>query len=464
MKENENTKSRLIVLTDIAKGFEPDDRQSMARLLLYSDVIDIEAMITNTSCWQKKMKTEKNKRYILEIIDAYGRCCENLRTHSKAYPSPDALRSKVFAGIPKYGKGFGDGFCETEFNGNEGVNRIIEVVDGADERPVWIALWGGANTLAQAVWKVRAQRNDGEFFAFLSKLRVYAISDQDAGGYWLRKEFGDKLFYIVSPSPQGSKYYYRATWPGISADKAAHGSESGVNGGGFKGADSFLSSNKWVKSTVKIHKAYGKIYPYYSFILEGDTPSYLGLIPNGLNCPERPDYGGWGGRYKKYIPDINFTGTEELFPVWTNSSDSVTGKDGQTHTSPQSTIWRWRDDFQADFAARLAWTDTVNFENASHAPEIILSNKENAAIKPNDEITLDASRTRGVDNKPLKFLWQYYKEAGTYNGNIEIENADSCVATIKIPADFTGEAHIILSVCNAVENSAVAYKRVILSR
>jgi hypothetical protein len=33
------------------------------------------------------------------------------------------------------------------------------------------------------------------------------------------------------------------------------------------------------------------------FIMEGDTPSFLGLIPNGLNAQDKPDWGGWGGRY-----------------------------------------------------------------------------------------------------------------------------------------------------------------------
>ena len=37
--------------------------------------------------------------------------------------------------------------------------------------------------------------------------------------------------------------------------------------------------------------------------MEGDTPSFFRLIPNGLNQPEHPDYGGWGGRYQLYKPE-----------------------------------------------------------------------------------------------------------------------------------------------------------------
>ena len=65
--------------------------------------------------------------------------------------------------------------------------------------------------------------------------------------------------------------------------------------------------------------------------MEGGTPSFLGLIPNGLNVPERPDWGGWGGRYELYTPrheDTDPTGFNggvpvepETRPIWTNAVD-----------------------------------------------------------------------------------------------------------------------------------------------
>ena len=42
---------RVIVISDI--GNEPDDQMSMTRLLLYSDELDIEALVAATSTWQK---------------------------------------------------------------------------------------------------------------------------------------------------------------------------------------------------------------------------------------------------------------------------------------------------------------------------------------------------------------------------------------------------------------------------
>jgi hypothetical protein len=46
----------------------------------------------------------------------------------------------------------------------------------------------------------------------------------------------------------------------------------------------------------------------------------------------------------------------------TTSADTVDG-----HTSDQATIWRWREAFQNDFAARMDWT-IQPYAKANHAP------------------------------------------------------------------------------------------------
>lgn len=40
-------------------------------------------------------------------------------------------------------------------------------------------------------------------------------------------------------------------------------------------------------------------YKRYDFISEGDSPSFLYLINNGLRSLENPAYGSWGGRFGK---------------------------------------------------------------------------------------------------------------------------------------------------------------------
>lgn len=212
-------KQRLIVLTDIAQGFELDDIESMVRLLLYSNEIDIEGLITCTSCWYKEAAKEENHKLILDLVDAYKKIKKNLDVHAAGYPSARSLEKITYSGIDKYGNALGDGWAEEWMNDNPGMNRIIEMADKEDERPLWISLWGGANTLAHAIWKISQERSEEELYTFLSKLRIYGISDQDHSGHWIRSTFQGKVFYIVSPSPgdcEGEEYYCKATWPGVS--------------------------------------------------------------------------------------------------------------------------------------------------------------------------------------------------------------------------------------------------------
>jgi hypothetical protein len=169
---------------------------------------------------------------------------------------------------------------------SEGSEWIIKVLEEDDPRPVWVSVWGGPNTLAQALWKIRETKSRREARRLISKLRVYTISDQDDSGSWLRKEFPE-LFYIVSAGGN----YGSATWIAINRS--------------FEGANNDVISNKWITDNIQQgHGPLGAQYPDVAYGMEGDTPSWLSLIPTGLNpfWDEHPDYGGWGGRYELYKP------------------------------------------------------------------------------------------------------------------------------------------------------------------
>jgi len=115
--------------------------------------------------------------------------------------------------------------------------------------------------------------------------------------------------------------------------------------------------------------------------MEGDTPSFLSLIDNGLNGFRRPDWGGWGGRYIFRQP------YGETHPIWTQggdmfgrvtSQDTVIGVDGQPHVSDHATIWRWREAYQNDFAARMDWT-IADYAHANHNPVLTVNGSEGTA-------------------------------------------------------------------------------------
>src|SRR5215216_6514665 len=60
-------KPRVVVLSDM--GNEPDDQMSFVRLLLYSNELDLEALIATTSTWQKNKVQPETMR---KLIAAYG--------------------------------------------------------------------------------------------------------------------------------------------------------------------------------------------------------------------------------------------------------------------------------------------------------------------------------------------------------------------------------------------------------
>ena len=203
-----SSKSRVLVLTDIEN--EPDDAQSLVRFLLYVNEMDVEGLLTTTSVWMRDT-TRVDK--IQGHIEAYRDVRDNLLVHADGYPEADFLLSQVKTCRDVYGmNGVGEG------NDTEGSEHIIATLDKEDDRPLWISVWGGANCLAQALWKVRETRTPEELDAFVAKLRVYTISDQDDSGPWMRQEFPN-LFYVVTPSsPHDGDDYKYATWVGISGD------------------------------------------------------------------------------------------------------------------------------------------------------------------------------------------------------------------------------------------------------
>ena len=180
---------RAFMVSDI--GNEPDDQMSFVRLLLYSNEIDLEGLVATTSTWQKAATHPETMH---QIIAKYGEVRPNLLKHASGWPTAADLDQLVSIGQPAYGMAaVGAG------KSSPGAQALVKAADREDPRPLWITIWGGANTLAQALLDVRATRSPAELARFVAKLRVYSISDQDDAGPWIRKEFPD-LFYVVYPS------------------------------------------------------------------------------------------------------------------------------------------------------------------------------------------------------------------------------------------------------------------------
>ncbi|MGD8781108.1 MAG: DUF1593 domain-containing protein [Ignavibacteria bacterium] len=450
----QNIKNRVIILTDIEA--DPDDTQSMIRLLLYSNVIDIKGLIATTST---HMRNVVHPESIQKIIRAYGRVRDNLMKHEPGYPDAELLLKLVKHGLPEYGmNGVG------ERKDSQGSEWIINILEENDDRPLWVCVWGGVNTFAQALYKIRETKTENEIKKLIAKLRVYTISDQDDSGIWIRRNFPD-LFYIVSPGG-----YENSTWGAVNQF--------------VPGINNETISNSWLTKNIQQgHGTLGSLYPDVAYGMEGDTPSYLSLISNGLNMPEYPDWGGWGGRYEKYIPEYSafnsgFTGGVPIEPepreIWTNAIDSYVpyiqneyGRSVQRDTvsfnDNRVTLWRWRDDFQNDFAARMDWC-IKPYEETNHPPVPALGHAWQITVKAGERFSLDASGTTDPDNDNLSYLWFHYPEAGSYKKLIKIDSAENLhMVNVIAPAVEKSEtAHFILKVTDKGNPPLTRYKRVIV--
>lgn len=282
---------------------------------------------------------------------------------------------------------------------SEGAQRLIDALEESSE-PLHVSIWGGANTLAQALQQIHRVSTPDHAALLRSRLRVYAISDQDTTGTWIQALWPD-IFYVSSV--HGFLQFGAATWRGMNTDD-----------NGF--ANTTKVRDDWVTPNIRVG-ALGAVYPEIEFGLEGDTPSFLWLIPNGLSDPERPDLGGWGGRYTQVVGLDGFN-------MYGSVSEAVSLSDGLQYASMQATIWRWRDAMQDDFAARMQWTLNRSISEVSHPPMVVVNGF--AGPRPlefqlgaNQSLILDAGETCDADHpgdlSQLEFEWFGYPLPAGFN-------------------------------------------------
>jgi len=471
-------KHRLIILTDMEN--EPDDSQTMVKLLMYSNEIDIEGLIAVTSIHLQNLVFPES---ITDRVRAYGVVRPNLVKHTTGWPTEEYLLARVAGGQRGYGMGaVGDG------RSTEGSELIIRAADRDDPRPIWVAINAGANTLAQAFWDVRRTRTDEEIALFAKKIRVYDDSGQDDAGAWIAHNFPD-VFFIRSSSQVFGLF----------------GPSENVGPQSWAPLDQY----DWAELNVRTrHGVLGALYPQrqfkngmFGFMEGGGTSTWIGLVNKGLFEPDEISWGGWGGRFsweKSQIRAGQFNSDDPerpyfpylMYPQADDWSFEWTGDEGNLSNTSYDTVgwktfapfWRWRDAYTNDFKARMDWCVT-DYLHANHHPVVSLFGDENRTtvrltVEQGERIELDASASWDPDDKvryfpqwgfpdhpdPLSFKWYCYPEAGTYGGAIALEGCANPVCTLTVPADSAGkQIHIILEVTdNDHDAPLTSYRRIVM--
>lgn len=275
------------------------------------------------------------------------------------------------------------------------------------------------------------------------------------------------LFYIVSPGGN----YARATWNGINAV--------------IDDIDNSTIGNRWLAENIQQdHGPLGAAYPDVAWGLEGDTPAFLALIPNGLSVPERPDWGGWGGRYELYTPPpladdpanavAGVVFDPETRAIWSNAEDAygppqrpefgrATRKGKVVETSSRASLWRWRDAFQHDFAARMDWTVKPP-ASANHPPVVASTQPSRLAVKAGEGFGLSVRGSSDPDGDSLSYYWFHYPEAGSYRGSLDLgaENSDGVWITApQVDREMT--IHVVVAVTDKGDPPLTRYARFIVT-
>ena len=243
---------RILVSSDIG-GTDPDDNQSMAHLLMYSNEFDLEGLVSSPSFGSGSTSE------IFRMIDVYEQDLPKLKLHEPGLMEPDALRQLVKQGrteeLPPCGYG----------EPTEGSEWIIKQARKDDPRPLYVLVWGCLEDVAQAL-------HDAPDIA--PKLRVYWIGGPN-------KKWGVNGYcYIIENFPDLWMIENNTTYRAFIYDPK---NMDQWNMGFF---DTFI---KDAGNLGRDFAAYYKGNPKL-----GDTPSLLYMMKGD---PTNPEQQSWGGRF-----------------------------------------------------------------------------------------------------------------------------------------------------------------------
>ncbi|MCF0209432.1 MAG: DUF1593 domain-containing protein, partial [Bacteroidaceae bacterium] len=247
-------KPRILISTDIG-GTDPDDNQSLVHFMMYSDLFNIEGIVSSPSFGNG------SKQEILRMIDIYTKDYAKLKRKNPRLLSPKRLKKLCTQGR----KGLAP-YCGYD-KPTEGSKLIVQQAKRKDLRPLYILVWGTLEDVAQAL-------HDAPEIA--KNIRIYWLGGPN-------KKWGVNSYsYVVEHFPDLWFIENNATYRGLisSAKKQDRYNalyyEQVIAKGGNMGTD-FIN--------------------YYGGIVKmGDTPSLLYMMHGDASNPEGES---WGGSFER---------------------------------------------------------------------------------------------------------------------------------------------------------------------
>ncbi len=256
-------KPRILISTDIG-GTDPDDNQSMAHFLMYSNLFETEGLVSSPSYGTG------NVSEIFRMIDLYEKDLPKLKKHAKGFPSPNDLRS-----ITKQGRLGTAPYCGYT-TPTEGSDWMIKCARRKSKQPLWVLVWGGLDDLAQALHDAPDIQD---------KIKIYWIGGPN------KKWSTNSYAYIVENFPNLWFIEDNASYRGFIAN--------------YKQMDEF--NGKYYDTFISGCGNLGKDFKNYlnGNTKLGDTPSLLYMMDGDPNDPTKES---WGGSFVKFThsPQIIF--------------------------------------------------------------------------------------------------------------------------------------------------------------
>jgi len=490
------------IRTIITQDAEVDDQNSLRHFLLYSNEVELQGIVQTSSKfhWQGVPGAETKKvlmpgelsgdkdegtydkpyrwpgtEWMQQVLDDYEKDYPNLCRHAEGYPTPAYLR-----GITKVGN---IGYKGETAQPTEGSELIRKAILDADERTLYIQVWGGCNTIVRALMDIEAAYGNAPewpqmYEKITRKVVITACGEQDEtyrtylAEKWPRMQFVKTLqmgsyAYPWLRMPEGeSKDTLRAEF----MKKEILNGKSALASGYCTWLDGVYYEGEEQASQFGANPNIGKEWfgswfglpagEPFDFLSEGDSPTFFPLFNWGFRTLEDFSYGGIAGRYHLVPGEVNSKG--EALNIWDVSRDEYTDRDGQVHVT--ESMWPYVSDIQRDFAARVAWAAADTFEKGEHAPKLEIREGVDLSAKPGEKITLHADAV-SPDNLPVHVSFRVYQDAGPEWAKGVAAVTGETYAEFTLPADAVpGEKfHIIVKAQAEGHHRLVHYRQVIVT-